>query len=372
MSFRRPELWLSLGSLILALGVGEYGARKFLGQPIKIPPTAPEPGRPDNVRAMRSLHRADPLLGWTLNKGPMSFEHRLVSKEGKVLYDVHYGINEDGQRRTSDSPPDSAPLVVATGCSFTFGHAIVDDETWPWQLQERLPEYHVINVGTMGYGTDQALLAAERQVTDHPGHVAAVVLGLGDFQIERNRSPQGWLVFTWPFSKPYFRLTSSGGVEYKGQIRFVEPPLPSRLFLLGHIINTAEDRINRVVSHDQARQLTVGILREFAGRFQSHGVRFAVVFLPYAGDHVAEALGDHAALLAGLKAAGIPVLEPQFPRLPDGEFDIRTFMVTPADKHPNREYNHRLVSQLYPFLESNGIVSHQSAADWKPPAPGPF
>jgi hypothetical protein len=62
-------------------------------------------------------------------------------------------------------------------------------------------------------------------------------------------------------------------------------------------------------------------------------------------------------LIEGLQAAGIPVLVPDFPRLSDGKFDVGRLMVSKTDRHPNGDYNRRLVDQMYPFLETNGIVS---------------
>jgi hypothetical protein len=337
-------LWLSVGSVILALGVGEFAARRFLAPPIRVN-LAPRD------RSMRSLHRPDPLLGWTLNPGP--YRHRLVGKDGAVLFDVEYGVASDGHRRTSAKPPDSAPVVIATGCSFTFGHGIGDQETWPWQLQERLPGYHVVNVGVMAYGTDQALLAAERQLNSSPHSTAAVVLGLAGFQIERNRSLQGWLSYVYPFSKPLFAIRP-GGVEYKGQVRIWWFPFLSKSYLFGDMSIALADRVYRIGSHDQARQLTVALIRDFSRRFRDRGALLTVVMLPTAGVEGK----DHAYLVEELHAAGIPTLVPEFPRLPDGSIDVAKFMVSDADRHPNGEYNRRLVDQLYPFLESNGIVSH--------------
>jgi hypothetical protein len=351
----RSELWLSVGSVILALILGEVAARKFLLPPARVILAAPPPGTANNPKAMRSLHRADPLLGWVLNPGPMEYEQRLVSKEGAVEYDVRYTV-ADGQRRTSANPP-AGPVVIATGCSFTFGHGVNDGDSWPWLLQERLPNYHVVNVGTMGYGTDQALLAAERQLKRFPHQTAAVVLGLGTFQIDRNRSTQGWMVFVYPFSKPLFAV-GPNGVEYKGQVRVWSPPLLSKSDLFAHAMNVMANRIlYKVPSHEQAKQLTVALVRDFAERFRKLGVRLAVAVLPYADDYVAESRADRAYLIEGLQAAGIPVLVPDFPRLSDGKFDVGRLMVSKTDRHPNGDYNRRLVDQMYPFLETNGIVS---------------
>jgi hypothetical protein len=357
----RSELWLSAGSVILALILGEVAARRFLPQPSRIIRGASPPGTPNNGIALQSLHRPDPLLGWVLNQGPLQYRQRLVGKTGAVEYDAVYTV-AGGQRRTSANPP-AGPLLIASGCSFTFGHGVNDSDSWPWLLQARLPNYHVMNLGVMGYGTDQALLAAERQLKSAPHQAVAVVLGLGAFQIERNRSPQGWMVFVYPFSKPLFAAGPSG-VEYQGQVRAWSPPWLSQSDLFAHAMNVAANRIvYKVPSHEGAKQLTVALVRDYAGRFRKLGARLAVAVLPYADDYAAEPREDRDYLIEGLQAAGIPTLVPDFPRLPSGKLDVGRFMVSRLDRHPNGDYNRRLVDQMCPFLESNGIVSVNEAGE---------
>jgi hypothetical protein len=359
MKARTAELWLSLGAIVLAFVGCEFAARRFLPPPARVILRPPPPGSADNGRAMRSLHRADPLLGWTLKSDPMEYRQALSDKNGVVQYDVVYSVM-NGQRRTSLSTgakPAEGPVVIATGCSFTFGHALNDQDSWPWQLQERLPGYRVMNTADLGYGTDQALLAAERQVNLSRGHAAAVILGFGDFQIERNRAPQGWLLFLYPFSKPLFAIGPDGVAVYQRQVRIWSPPVLSDSVLFAHAMNIAANRVYRIVSHEGARKLTAALIRTFAERFQAAGVRLAVVMLPYAGDQDPEPRADRGFLIENLRAAHIPTLTPEFPRLANGQFDVQRFMVTPLDKHPNREYNRILVNQLAPFLRSSGIVS---------------
>jgi hypothetical protein len=366
MKGRRTELWLSLGTVVLALAAGELAARKFLPPPFRVILQPATPGAPDNGRAMRSLHRADPLLGWALQSGPMEYRHTLSDKNGIVQYDVVYSV-VNGQRRTSlpgagahgstDAEPTEGPVVIAAGCSFTFGHGVSDQDSWPWQLQEKLPQYRVMNTGVMAYGTDQALMAAERQVNLSPGRTAAVILGFPDFQIERNRAPQGWLVFVYPFAKPLFAIGPDGSAVYKRQVRIWSPPVLSDSVLFARATNIAANRIYGIVSHEGARRLTAALIRTFAERFQAAGVRLAVVMLPYGGDSAPEPRADRAFLIENLRAAHIPTLTPDFPRLPNGRFDNQRFLVSPLDGHPNREYNRILVNQLAPFLRSSGIVS---------------
>ena len=341
----QKDALLLLCSVTLSLLVGEAGARVLLRHPARVNPAAAVLGH---------LNRPDPMIGWLLSSAPIQYRHRLVDSAGKLQYDVSYSV-ADEQRRTSENPPD-APLVIASGCSFTFGHGLNDQDTWPWLLQERLPEYHVVNVGTMGYGTDQALLAAERRVLQSPQRTAAVVLGFGDFQIERNRGPQGWLATVYPNSKPLY-ARGPNGPEYRRQVEFWNwGVLTQHSDLIAHMANKAGNLYYRIPSHNEARQITLGLITEFAERMKKRGIQFGIVMLAYAGDQEQAAVSDRKFMLDGLLSANIPVLEPKFRRLTNGELDEAALIVSPIDRHPNRAYNVALISQLTPFLESSGII----------------
>jgi hypothetical protein len=341
--------------------LAEEFARLFLPPPPRVlGEHATLTGRQNN-QALHGLNRADPKIGWVLTAGPVQFRHRLVDEAGAVQYDVVYSIF-GGHRRTSGHT-ERGPQIIVTGCSFTFGHGLRDEDTWPWMLQTQLPRYEVVNAAAMGYGTDQALLAAERAVNPAPNRIAAVVLGLGDFQIERNRSSQGWLVHLYPFAKPLFSIDGST-VRYQGQVRsWSQGMLAERSNLFAFGITALANRIYRIPTHDQARELTVALISAFARKFQDLGVRFAAVMLPYAGDESPQSQADTGFLVRRLRRAGIPVLTLEFPRLADGRFDVKKFMVTPLDKHPNRLYNENLTSQLARFLHANGIVSEPLATN---------
>jgi hypothetical protein len=283
------NLLLAAGSIAVCLLLAEAGARIFLPHPFRADRTAVvaerEMRKPSNRVTWASLHRPDPMLGWTLTDS-IQYRSRLVDPAGALQYDVTYTV-ESGRRRTPAAPAadteSARPVVVAAGCSFTFGHGLNDEDTWPWLLQEQLPEYQVLNAGVMGYGTDQALLAAERQIRRHPAQ--AVVLGFGGFQIERNRAPQGWLVSVYPFSKPLFAV-QSGQAEYLRQVRFWPGGVVgdySNFF--ARFVNTLANRAYAIPSHEQARDLTVALIETFGRRFQALGTRLAVAVLPYAGDN---------------------------------------------------------------------------------------
>lgn len=347
---RRKHLLLCAVSVIFSLLVAELVSRWFLP-----PPFQPNRG----ADSIRSWHQPDPVIGWTLTSDSIKVPHRLVNPQGSLQYDVVYSLS-GGQRITSAHPPD-APIIIATGCSFTFGHGINDEDTWPWLLQEQMPNYRVMNLGVMAYGTDQALLAAERQMLRSPQQTAAVILGFADFQIERNRSTQGWLATVYPMSKPLFAVVPEG-VKYKRDVRFWSPgAVAGHSALIAHLLNTLANRAYGIRSHGEARVLTVALITTFAHRFQALGVPLVVVWLPHAGDTAPESRIDNAFVIEHLRAASIPVLVPDIPRLGNGQFDMRTYAVSTIDWHPNRQYNLLLANQLHQFLlESlqNRIAAH--------------
>jgi hypothetical protein len=348
------EVVLAAGSLLVCLLVGEAAARLFLPRPFRADRSAvveaAEIRKPTNRKAFQSLHRPDPEIGWVLNSDPIEYRNRLVDAQGALQYDVVYSL--EGGRRKTASPVHSGTEVVTAGCSFTFGHGLNDQDTWPWMLQEKLPNYHVVNTGCMGYGTDQALLVAEREVRQHPAQTSTVIFGFGDFQIERNRCTQGWMVTVYPFSKPLFAVRN-GDVEYQHQVRFWTGGVVGQYSnLFGQLTNTFANRANGIPSHSEARELTAALFTSYSRRFQALGVRFVVVVLPYHGDNSPGTRADRDYVVERIRAAGIPTFSPVFPRDANGGLDVQEFMVSKIDRHPNRRYNLLLTSQLQPFLES--------------------
>lgn len=68
-------------------------------------------------------------------------------------------------RKTSDVffCNDSDKHINFYGCSFTFGHGLLDSSTFAWRLQKKLPNYTINNFGFEGYGVSQVYA----QITEH-------------------------------------------------------------------------------------------------------------------------------------------------------------------------------------------------------------
>ena len=89
-------------------------------------------------------------------------------------------IDARGARRETFDGPSG--VVSAYGDSFTFGHEVEDDETWPHYLSE-LTGTRVDNWGQTGWGTDQALLRLARNLPQH--RTELVVLAVQAENIQR-------------------------------------------------------------------------------------------------------------------------------------------------------------------------------------------
>jgi hypothetical protein len=335
----RKKALLAAVSLLISFTAAEVAARLVLPPPMQISTRRFwDPGGPKHV--------ADPELGWIIEPGNTRYRFRAASQTGSV--DVGYSI-EQGRRITSGRPA-TGPLLIAAGCSFTFGFGIEDQDTWPWLLQERMSGYRVVNLGTNGYGTDQALLAAERAASNPADPARVIVLGFGDFQVERNRSTQAMVYYPWPLAKPMFRVRGDA-VESVGLVRFWYPGtlLDHSQFIM-HVANKLANVVNGVPDHAGARELTARLIVEFARRFEARGARLVVVILPHRGDQSRQGKDDNTFIVERLRAAGVPTLIPDYPRLPDGQLDRQRFLIPSDQLHPNRAYNVLLADQLARFL----------------------
>jgi hypothetical protein len=94
-------------------------------------------------------------IGYVAN--PDLHSARKLSKQGDIIYDVHYSIDNDGFRLTKLTNNEQPHRINFFGCSMTFGEGMNDEETLPYFVQKNLQEVKVKNFGWHGYGAHQAL-----------------------------------------------------------------------------------------------------------------------------------------------------------------------------------------------------------------------
>lgn len=96
--------------------------------------------------------------------------------------DGAWSLAIDGRGARRESYAGAGGLVSAYGDSFTFGHEVADDQTWPHYLSERLGT-RVDNWGQTAWGPDQAVLRLQRNLPRE--RTAIVVLAIMSENIAR-------------------------------------------------------------------------------------------------------------------------------------------------------------------------------------------
>ncbi len=111
-------------------------------------------------------------------------------------------INKQGFREREFPPKGPKKRLLVVGDSFVMGNNVKPDETLPSQLQKRLPEWEVFNLGVLGYGPDQELLRLRQDgLPLQPDAVLLCLFPGNDFHdLAKNQRADvaGWLRWRLP------------------------------------------------------------------------------------------------------------------------------------------------------------------------------
>ena len=166
--------------------------------------------KPHLAREMNSDH---PVLGWAPEPGRRYQAKKTRGEE--VLYDVYYTIDENGFRLTPPPKQEDAPAILFTGCSFTFGEGLNDEESYPYKVSQRLDgQYKICNLAYSGYGAQQTLANIReglyKKALGKSKPLAVVHLSIPDHP---NRAVGA---LSWGQRAPRFFVGSSGRLETTG------------------------------------------------------------------------------------------------------------------------------------------------------------
>lgn len=175
---------------------------------------------PDPLPDSVSFVRHDPLLGWEKQPGANG---RRVTDE----YTSYERINGQGLRgpeRELAKPPGAARALVL-GDSFVEGYQVDEDVVFTHQLEGQLNgqsaiEWEVINGGTVGYSTDQALLFFRESGRLFDPDVTVLVFFLNDVWFN-SLSIINVTGEKEPTHKPLFEVSS-------GRLELTAVPVPKR------------------------------------------------------------------------------------------------------------------------------------------------
>lgn len=128
------------------------------------------------------IHRGDPDLGLATHPGGRGAETFTIGP------DVPARIDDDGFRvpeNAGDAHERALPLVLALGCSFTYGSSCIAEETFPFLVGERLHGTG-LNAGVCSYGLAQMLILARRLIPKHRPEF--VLVQYSPWLVQRSRS----------------------------------------------------------------------------------------------------------------------------------------------------------------------------------------
>jgi hypothetical protein len=115
--------------------------------------------------------RYDSQLGW-VNRPSLAVKD--AWGDGRDLHTNSRGFRGE---EVSDVIPPGRRRALCSGDSFTYGEGVGDFVTWCYELSQLIQGLDTVNLGTPGYGVDQAFLRYQRDASslDHDLHIFAFI-----------------------------------------------------------------------------------------------------------------------------------------------------------------------------------------------------
>lgn len=316
-----------LGLLLFLLALGETAVRLAGYSPWEKPAFTPLEQRQVRVRP-------NPDLGYELLPG--KFTVRYSDEFSYQTTHTAAGLRSAG---TDENDAADKPGIWIFGCSFTYGESLNDEETYPWLLQARLPEYKVSNFGVVGYGTLQSLIQFQRALAAGT-KPAAVIVSYASFHDERNAALRSWRKWNQVGSMPYARLGWDGTLAFSNApLGYTGFPLMQSSALM-HFLEKAYNRQEGVVR--QSHAVSEAVLLRFAEICRDNGIKFIV-----AGITSDKLTGE---MLTFLNQKGIMTTDISV------DLNIPGNRNLPYDQHPSARANAAYAERLTGFLERSGLT----------------
>jgi hypothetical protein len=247
---------LLLSLFILELTGRVYIARRSLSMPV-------------DFKSLHGdlMHQYDPDLGWALRP------------DISLLMPYKVSTNSLGLRNQELRKEEGHMRILALGDSRTFGDGVNDEETWAYQLEQRLNEhqpgrFEVINAGVCGWNALQGLWYLQKQGLQFKPHLVICAFGVNEWALVEP-GDMGWI--EWE------DLQGRWGVEalVRGAIKGAANMIDNRPF---------GSRAYRVSPGEY-----VDAIVRMQELCQGEGITFAILYLP--GQHEIGKIGEMAGYL---------------------------------------------------------------------------
>ncbi len=316
-------------SLVIMLTLGEILVRKMGFKPWR-------PAK-EKIKVSHGSHlvQIDPQLGYVTLKG--NFEITLA--DGYVFTVTN---RRNGERITKPAEGyesnEMLPQIWIFGCSFTFGWSLNDSQTYPWILQEKLPQKNIFNFGNIGYGTLQSIVYF-KELLKKEKKPEVVVYAYASFHDERNtflrkrRQAVGPANELGPFRQPFARFDKSGNLIYSmTDVTYHEVPFSRQsafVRLLEDKFNSLEDKFVH------SKKITKQLIFEFHQLAKENGIRFVIAGIDSESRDMLDWL-----MKQGIETVDISV-----------DLSKKEYRNWPHDSHPNAAANQYYAQHLEEILK---------------------
>lgn len=268
------------------------------------------------------LYRTHPDYGYTGKTGTFT-----VRENDSLTFTLTH--DSAGHRITHlplplDSSSEKRPEIWIFGCSFTHGWGVNDAETYPWLLQQQIPDFEVVNFGMDGFGTLQSIMQLE-EALGIGGRPAVVVLAYGSFHDQRNVLSRAWEKSVGAFDVldgmqyPFARLDERGElVIHRKELNYEPWPLQSHLAFVHYLESEDNAREEADLQHHQTTDI---LLSWFMARCQEYQAPLILAGI-YQQERTTEVL-ERAA------SRSITTIDMSLPP------NDQRYSVLPSDGHPN-------------------------------------
>ena len=134
------------------------------------------------------LYVPDERLGYTSSPG----RHRVSISLGRKTMSFVMTVPRRGERATSYEELTRPHSIYVFGDSFMLGWGNNDEQSMPWLLQQRFPDYRVVNLAQDGYGITQAVLQYQ-QLRPSLNAGDLLILPYGEFYLQRDYGAPSWM-----------------------------------------------------------------------------------------------------------------------------------------------------------------------------------
>lgn len=248
-----------------------------------------------------------------------------------------------------DSNFTNKEKIWILGCSITHGWGLNDNETYAWLLQEKIPEFEIINFGASGYGTIHSLIQLQKGLKTMP-KPKMVILTYASFHDTRNtfsrvrrRIVSAWN-FLGPLTQPYAALDEKGELQLYQADKVEYSPWP--LARVSSFINYLEKKyIAQELKNTPHFTITATLIKRINNICKKEGITLIVGGIK---DNRRQKMKRMLKFCDKLKIPNVDM---------SVDLSKKEHTLLPIDAHPSALANRKYAKKLFMFLDDNNFLN---------------